>query len=69
MNIILTIIQVIISILLITVILLQPKGGGLGSTFGGSYVRTRRGAEKFLFQLTIVLSVLFVGLSIANIFA
>ena len=67
MNIILTTIQIIVSILLVVVIILQPKGGGLGSTFGGSYVRIRRGAEKFLFQVTIVLSILFVGLSIANI--
>ncbi len=66
MNTILTIIQVVISILLVAVILLQPKGGGLGSTFGSSYARTRRGSEKFLFQLTIVLSVLFVSISIAN---
>jgi len=66
MNTIITIVQVIVSLLLIAVILLQPKGGGLGSTFGGSYARTRRGAEKFLFRMTIVLSVLFVTISIAN---
>ena len=67
MNLAITIIQIIVSILLIVVILLQPKGGGLGSAFVSSYTRTRRGAEKFMFQFTIVLAVLFVSLSIANI--
>lgn len=66
MNPIITIIQIIISILLVIVVLLQPKGGGLGSTFGSSYARTRRGAEKFMFQMTIVLATLFVIVSIAN---
>ena len=51
---------------LIGVILLQPKGAGLGNN-SGSYTRTRRGAEKFMFNSTIILSVLFVVISIANI--
>jgi len=60
--------QIIISVALITAILLQSKGTGLGSVFGGdgSVFRTRRGAEKGLFQLTIVLAVAFGLVSIAT---
>ena len=60
--------QIIVSIALIAAILLQSKGTGLGSVFGGSgsVFQTRRGAEKGLFQLTIVLAVLFGLLSIAT---
>ena len=60
--------QIIISVALIAAILLQSKGTGLGSVFGGdsSVFRTRRGAEKGLFQLTIVLAVAFGLLSIAT---
>jgi preprotein translocase subunit SecG len=60
--------QIIICIALIAAILLQSKGAGLGSVFGGdgSVFRTRRGAEKGLFQLTIVLAIVFGLLSIAS---
>jgi len=60
--------QIIISVALIAAILLQSKGTGLGSVFGGdgSVFRTRRGAEKGLFQLTIILAVVFVLLSFAT---
>ncbi len=55
-------IQVVISILLIGAILLQQRGAGMGGAFGDSSQSTyykRRGAELFLFQASIVLSVLF----------
>lgn len=67
---ILYIIQIIISILLIVVILLQQKGSGLGMAFGGdsAIYRTKRGAEKFIFRLTIVLAFLFLATAAANIF-
>ena len=57
----LQIIQIIISIVLIGLILMQGQGGGLGSVFGGSggVYRTRRGVEKLLFQLTIGLAAVF----------
>jgi len=62
------IVQIIISVALIAAILLQSKGSGLGSVFGGdgSVFRTRRGAEKGLFQLTIILAVAFGLISIAS---
>jgi len=58
--------QIIISVVLIIVFLLQVRGGGLGGIFGqqtGVY-RTRRGVEKTLFRLTILLMVIFVIISI-----
>ncbi len=56
---------VTISVLLIAVILLQQKNSSLGSMMGGDagdeIVQTRRGADKVLHILTIVLGVCFVG--------
>ena len=60
--------QIILSLLLIIGIVLQSRGATLGGAFGGdnfaSTFYKRRGAEKFLFQATIVLAILFV-LSVA----
>lgn len=59
--------QVIIAILLMASILMQSKGAGLGSTFGGSgggVYLTKRGLEKKLFIVTIVLAVIFILLSL-----
>ena len=66
---ILSIVQIIISLLLIVAILLQQRGGGLSQVFGGeggSY-RTRRGVEKGVFIATIILSVLFLATAFLNI--
>ena len=54
------IVQIILSIALVTLVLLQTKGG-LGSLFGGegAVLHRRRGVEKTLFQITIGLSVIF----------
>jgi len=61
--------QIIVSIVLIAVLMLQVRGGGLGGIFGqpDSTYRTRRGIEKTLFQFTIALVVVFVVLAILNI--
>jgi preprotein translocase subunit SecG len=58
--------QIVVAVVLIGVLLLQVKGGGLGGIFGqpDSVYRTRRGVEKSLFQLTVALVVLFIILSI-----
>ncbi|HLV36950.1 MAG TPA: preprotein translocase subunit SecG [Spirillospora sp.] len=62
---------IIISVLLIILILLQVKGGGLGSLLGGEsgigITRTRRGLEKTLYQLTIVMSIVFLAISIVAV--
>lgn len=62
--------QIVISLLLMVTILMQQKGAGLGGAFGGdsAVYRTKRGAEKFIFRLTIILSVLFLATTLANIF-
>ncbi len=56
---------------LIAAILLQSRGAGLGATFGGesSVYRSRRGVEKRLFQFTIIMTVLFVGVSMVAFLA
>jgi len=56
---------------LIAAILLQSRGAGLGATFGGesSAYRSRRGVEKRLFQFTIIMTVLFVGVSMVAFLA
>ncbi len=61
--------QIVLSIALILAILLQVRGGGLGGIFGqaDTVFRTKRGVEKTLFQLTIVLVVLFVIISIVSL--
>jgi len=66
---ILNYIQIGLAILLTTSILLQHRGTSLGGAFGGegNVYRSRRGAEKFLFNTTIVLAVLFVALAVLNI--
>ncbi len=58
--------QIVLSIALILAILFQVRGGGLGGIFGqaSTVFRTKRGVEKTLFQLTIVLVVLFIIISI-----
>lgn len=64
---ILTIIQIIVSVLLIVLIIPQGQGGGLGSTFGSATYHTRRGIEKSVFYLTIIMAVVFTGISIATL--
>jgi preprotein translocase subunit SecG len=63
--------EIIISIVLILVLLLQARGAGFSGTFNSdsSVFRTRRGVEKTLFQLTIFLAALFVVISILSVVA
>ena len=58
-------IQIVVAVLLVTIILLQVRGqgGGLFGSSEGSF-RTRRGIEKTMFQLTVVLIGIFISLSI-----
>lgn len=61
--------QVIIAALLVTAILLQARGTGLGAVFGGegNIYRTKRGVEKILFFGTIILAIIFFGISFLNV--
>jgi preprotein translocase subunit SecG len=65
------IVQIIISIAVIVFILLQVRGAGLGSIFGGSSAgsvfKTRRGVERLIFNITIVLVVLFAVISVLSL--
>lgn len=65
----LNIFQIIISLLLISTILLQQRGVGLGAAFGGegNIYRTKRGFEKILFISTIILAVLFLATAFTRI--
>jgi len=66
---ILVIIQIILSISLIGVILIQAKGVGLGRAWGGGgeFYKSRRGVEKVIFRLTVVLVALFLASSIFGV--
>jgi preprotein translocase subunit SecG len=62
--------QIILSVALIAAIILQSKGAGLGGLTGGEaggVFRTRRGLEKTLFNLTIILSVAFFAVALINV--
>ena len=61
--------QIIVSMLLIVLVLLQIRGSGFASGYSSdsSIYRTRRGVEKTLFQLTIGVGVIFVVLSIVSV--
>lgn len=67
---ILIIVQVVLSIILMAAILLQGRGASLGEAWGGSsaFYSTRRGVDKTLFIITIVVATLFVLLAIVNLF-
>ena len=64
---VLSVIQIIVSILIIVTILLQAPEGGLSPVFGGGgeMYRSKRNVEKFLMIATIVLSIILAILSIA----
>ena len=64
------IIEIVVAILLTISILLQNRGAGLGSTFGGDFggYYSKRGFEKFLVYFSIFLSAVFIILAIANLF-
>ena len=61
-NAILQIITVTSAVLMVIAILLQQRGASLGAGFGssGELFTTRRGIDKNLFEVTIILSVIFV---------
>lgn len=69
MNNLVLIFEIVLGLLLIALIMLQSKGTGLGSTFGGDmgFYGTKRGAEKMLFVLTIIIAVLFLVNSLAGV--
>ncbi len=62
-----TFFQIVVSAAIITLILLQERSAGLSGIFGGDgggLYQTRRGWEKMIFRGTVVLVIVFVGLTI-----
>jgi preprotein translocase subunit SecG len=60
--------QILIALAVGSSILLQARGTGLSSTFGGESTayRSRRGLERVLFRLTVVLAIVFVIISLVG---
>ena len=65
----LTILQLIISVVLVILILLQERSAGLSGIFGGEggFYQTRRGLEKIIFRGTVVLAALFIIIAIVQL--
>lgn len=61
--------EIVVAILLIISILIQNRGAGLSSAFGGDFggYYSKRGFEKFLVAFSSVLAIIFVILAIANL--
>jgi len=63
--------QLVVSVLLIILILLQERSSGLSGIFGGGggsgFYQTRRGLEKLIFAGTIILTIAFGALAIADL--
>lgn len=68
-NTLISLLQIILGIILVVLIILQSKGTGLGSTFGGDmgFYGTKRGAEKMLFIMTIIVSAIFLITSLLGV--
>ena len=63
--------QILISIAIIGLVLMQQRGGGgLGAAFGqsGGAYSTQRGIQKKIFRATIILSAIFIALAVYNLF-
>lgn len=67
---ILLLINIILSVVVSILILIQGRGAGLGSAWGGGgeTFQTRRGIEKFTLRLTVILIIVFFIVSVVNLF-
>lgn len=66
----LTIAQIVVSLILITLVLLQERSAGMSGIFGGDgggIYQTRRGLERIAFGSTIVFAIIFAVISIAQL--
>jgi len=66
----LLILNIVLSIAIVFFILIQGGGAGLGSAWGGGgeHFQTRRGIEKVTLRLTVVFIVIFLIVSLVNLF-
>ena len=62
--------NIVLSILVVIFILIQGRGAGLGSAWGGGgeMFQTRRGIEKVTLRLTVLFIILFFLVSVINLF-
>ena len=69
MTLYLNIVQIIVSVALIALAVIQSRSAGLGRMFGSDspIYRTRRGVEKTVFNVTIVLAVVFFITSLLSV--
>jgi preprotein translocase subunit SecG len=68
---ILAIAQIITAVILIGLVLIQNKSGGLSNIFGGGgteIYRTKRGLEKVIFFATIIVSIIFFSVAFTSLF-
>ncbi len=65
---VLLVINIVLSITIVFLVLIQGKGAGLGSAWGGGgeFYHTRRGIESFLFKILIALVAAFFVVSVVN---
>lgn len=61
---ILPVVQIVVSIVLIVLILIQARGTGFSRSGAGGASFTRRGLEKLIFRLTFVFVALFLVIAI-----
>jgi len=70
MTLILNVSQIIVSLLIIGLVLIQDRSSDAGGIFGGGdtggFYQARRGLEKIIFALTIIAIIIFTGLAIAH---
>lgn len=63
--------QIVISVVLIALVLIQERSSGLSGLFGGGGAgtpyQTRRGLEKGMYWATIIAATLFAGLALLNL--
>ena len=62
--------ELLVALILIALLVVQARGGGLGGIFGGwgtPTFRTRRGIERTLFRLTVISAAVFVILAIVTV--
>jgi len=66
----LLILNIVLSVLIVVFILVQGRGAGLGSAWGGGgeMFQTRRGMEKIILWLTIIFIIIFLTVSLINLF-
>lgn len=69
MKLFLNICEIVVAVLLVILILLQNRGVGLSATFGGegAIYRSKRGVEKGIFVLTIILAIIFVAIGLIQL--